>query len=185
MSALYENGSVKGDLMDLHKSIEMDKVFDGWSGKELKIAFQVINFLGIKGITVEEFEEYILFVMERSRVTDKLSTKAFFLRLKIKKEQALICAECGERMLLFPVNVSKCTQLPDKAINSTWMCLDREECGHQVYNKKPISWYEEKVTRQLKKRYGNLSIDDIINIKLDIKEIDQYSTKHRGCGRKK
>lgn len=172
--------------MDLQKSIEMDQIFKGWSAKELKTSFQVIGFLRIKDISIDAFEEYISFVMKRSRVTEELSTKAFWLRLKIRKEQALTCTECGERMLLFPVNVSSCTQLPDKKIKSTWMCIDQEGCGHQVYNRKPIRWYEDKVSLKLKKDYGSLSVEEIMNIKLDTEEIDRYSTKKSGgCGGKK
>jgi hypothetical protein len=159
----------------------MDKIFTGWSAKELKIAFQIIGFLRIKDISIDTFEEYISFVMERSSVTDELATKAFFLRLKIRREQALRCAECKKPMFLFPVNVSNCTQLPDKTINSTWMCTDQEGCGHQVYNKKPVKWYEDKVTQILKNDYGKLSVDEIINLKLDT---EKGSTKNRGCGRK-
>jgi predicted RNA-binding Zn-ribbon protein involved in translation (DUF1610 family) len=53
------------------------------------------------------------------------------LDIKIKD-----CPECNSRMIVLPVNVSKCTKV-DKKYNSAWMCKNKE-CMNTIYNKETM-----------------------------------------------
>lgn len=166
--------------MNLAESLEFDKIFSGWSFKELGIAWQVFKFLRQKGIDSEKFDEYIEFVRMRTRISNEMEEKAFFLRKQMWRDEGLKCSMCGSSMILLPVNTSKCTQIADKKIKSTWMCPDEKGCGHQVYNKKSFEWHQMQIAKKMKSKYGNKTIEEILQEPIDKDILKQY--KGGGCG---
>jgi hypothetical protein len=172
-------------IMDLNKYFEYDRVFEGWSSKDLSTGINLILFLRAKNIQIEQFEDYVNFTRERGAITGEVHKKAFYLRMKIWNEMRKQCPLCEKPMNIFPVNVSKCTRLPDKKIKSTWMCPDSPGCGYQDYNHKPVEHYWDEVAKELKHRYGSFSIEDLVKMDLDLENIGGFAHKNKGCGGKR
>jgi len=141
---IFEGWSPK-ELFIANEIINEDKIFDEYPPKELSIAEQMIKFLKKKNISLELFDSYIRDTKERSRTIMKLAEKEYSIRQKVWQEKAPKCSECGELMNLFPINVNRSTIIEDKTIKSTWLCSNEKDCGNQLYNKDPAEYYLEEV----------------------------------------
>ena len=139
--------------MKLEELQRLIVVFSGWNAREINIAWQMLLFLRKVDLTIDKFEEYAEFRQVQTQHEVDYTGRMFYLRSKFFKEDARTCDECGNKMLLQPVNVSDCTRVGNRRLNSVWTCDDRKGCGHQVWNSKSASFYINRTQKKFDEKY--------------------------------
>lgn len=168
-----------GDIM----REELKDIFIGWNQKEINIAWQMIIFLRKVNVTIEEFESFAEYQQIQSFNHAKEIRNILYLRSEIFKELSRECPLCRKKMVLYPVNSSKCTQVPNKKLNSVWSCPDEKGCGEQIWNQKDAMFYIRKMEKKFKKIIDEMSQEEILE--LDVPR-DFYKSFRAsgGCGGK-
>lgn len=165
--------------MDIKEELEYSTIFIGWSPKEINLAYQMLIFLRKVDISTDAFEEYAEFLQVTAVDNNLVSRNSFFIRSAVFEKEALVCPDCGSRMFLYPVNATKCTQIPNKRINSVWSCPNERECGNQVWNHKDAGYYISRMEKVFIKKLESMSREEILAIEIPKDYHKKFKSK---CG---
>lgn len=163
--------------MKIGEEDRYNEIFTGWSPKDINIAWQMILFLRKVNVSLEEFERYAEFRQTEQFEHFVYSTNVFYLRRKIFERESEKCPECGTPMYIYPINTTRCNQIPNKRINSVWYCPDERNCGYEKFNHKDAAFYLRKLEKAFHKELNSMDRKAV----LDIEVPDSF--KNRGkCG---
>lgn len=153
--------------MNLKNIRKYAQIFSGWSRKEVDIAYQMLFFLKKVNVTLEEFKGYASYLQEESFYRVKARQNIFIMMLEHQQKHSKKCPECGAVMNIEGVNISKCTQIADKKIQSVWSCSDRKGCGHQIWNTKSDFFYIKQRNRNFFKTIEGMTEKEISELEVD------------------